>query len=66
MLLTNKQNKKGQKMPKALYKQQIKELQTLKKDGKKAALMGEKIIDSKIKRLKTKLKGYKTNKKFRR
>ena len=40
-------------MPKALYKQQIKELQTLKKDGKKAALMGEKIIDSKIKRLKT-------------
>ena len=53
-------------MPKALYKQQIKELLTLKKDGKKAALMGEKIIDSKIKRLKTKLKGYKTNKKFRR
>ncbi len=53
-------------MPKEKYRQQIKELRELKKDGKQIAKLGGRMIDKKISNLQTKLKGYKARKKFRR
>ncbi len=53
-------------MPKEKYRQQIKELTELKKDGKQIAKLGGRMIDKKISNLQNKLKGYKPRKKFRR
>jgi|TARA_R110002012_G_scaffold74330_1_gene188590 hypothetical protein len=60
-----KQKKEGI-VPKEKYRQQIKELTELKKDGKQIAKLGGRMIDKKISNLQNKLKGYKPRKKFRR
>ena len=43
-------------MPEEIYKKQLKELRDIQKDGKKIALIGNKMINRRIKLLQGKLK----------
>ena len=44
------------KMPEEIYKKQLKELRDIQKDGKKIALIGNKMINRRIKLLQGKLR----------
>ena len=48
-------NKTRKKMPEEIYKKQLKELRDIQKDGKKIALIGNKMINRRIKLLQGKL-----------